>query len=43
MLDDETADHHKVAHDLGVVIAQLIIHPALDAKANLRSPIRSKA
>jgi hypothetical protein len=25
MLDDATADHHKVAHDLGVVIAQLML------------------
>jgi hypothetical protein len=25
LLDDSTADHHKVAHDLGVVIAQLIV------------------
>jgi hypothetical protein len=25
MLDDPTADHHQAAHDLGVVIAQLIV------------------
>jgi hypothetical protein len=25
ILDDATADHHKIAHDLGVVIAQLIV------------------
>jgi hypothetical protein len=25
MLDDATADHYKVAHDLGVVIAQLML------------------
>jgi hypothetical protein len=25
LLNDATADHHKVAHDLGVVIAQLML------------------
>jgi hypothetical protein len=25
LLDDATADHYKVAHDLGVVIAQLML------------------
>jgi hypothetical protein len=34
MLDDATADHHKVAHDLGVVIAQLML---LDEMAFLRA------
>ncbi len=36
MLDDATADHHKVAHDLGVVIAQLIV---IDEMAFLESVI----
>jgi hypothetical protein len=34
MLDDATADHHKVAHDLGVVIAQLML---LDEMAFLKA------
>jgi len=34
MLDDSTADHHKVAHDLGVVIAQLMV---LDEMAFLQA------